>query len=139
MMERNMSLYFGSSSSGYIYKYGGVDNDNGSDIEAYWKSKDFIMGDPFVDKDITRISLSAKSINNSTVTVTYALDGSNETSYNVALYDPDSDFMKNNRILPLGKTGSTISFKIENDASDQPFEIFAIQYGYRPRPWRPSR
>ena len=37
MYVKNNSLYFGSATGGYIYKFGGVTNDNGAAINAYWQ------------------------------------------------------------------------------------------------------
>lgn len=135
---RNQRLYFGSATEGKTFKYGDADSDNGTAIEAYWKSKDFFQDSPFTEKDYTRLSIAAASVENSSVTVTYALNGSSETAYTVALQNNNADFMKKNVNLPLGKTGSTISVKFGNDAADQPFEVFGLQIGYTPKSWRPG-
>lgn len=136
LMVRNQDLYFGDVSSGYIYKFGGVNDDNGTAIEAYWKSKDFVMGNPFVEKEIDRVSVAAASVGGSSVTVTYTLDGSTSSAYSAELFDSESTFIKNNRRLPVGEVGSIFNIKIGNDAVDNPFEIFAIQYGVKPKVWR---
>lgn len=136
---RNQSLYFGSSSAGKVFQFGGVDNDNGSAIEAYWKSKDFFGSSPFADEELANISLSAESIANSTVTVTYTLNGSSSTAYNTSLYNSNSSFIKHNKNISAGRVGNIFNFKFGNDASDQPFQIFGLQYGLRPRSWVASQ
>ncbi len=137
---RGGSLYFGSSTGGYIYKYGGVNNDNGSAINAYWKSKDFINGEgPFNDDEYVRLSLLTTSVQNSSMTVTYELNGNSETSFVMPLYTPTSDYRYRNLNLPTGKTATTFNLKFGNNATEQPFELFAIQYGYREKPWIPHQ
>ncbi len=135
---RNQRLYFGSAIEGKTFKYGDADSDNGTAIEAYWKSKDFFQDSPFTEKDYTRLSVAAASVANSSMTVTYAINGSSETAYTVSLQNNNADFMKKNVNLPLGKTGSTISVKFGNSAADQPFEVFGLQIGYTPKSWKPG-
>lgn len=135
-LRRNSELYFGSASGGYIYKYGEIDNDAGSAINSYWKSKDFFVDSPFTEKEFNLISAAVDSIQNSTITVTYTLDDYSETSYDFYCYDDDSSFSKNNRTLEAGVFGTTINVKVGNNAADQPWEVFGIQVGARPKPWR---
>ena len=132
---KSQALYFADATAGYIHKYGDRENDNGTAIEAYWKSKDFVHGDPYVDKTYTDISLFTDS-EISTGTVTYQLDASSTSTYSVYLYDANSSYMKFNRNLPIGKIGGTFNVKFGNDASDQPFEIFGIRVGFRSDEWR---
>jgi len=138
MYVKNTDLYFGSPDSGYIYQFGGSNDDNGSAINAFWKSKDYPATSLFVEKEFNKLSIAAGSVVASSVTVTYEIDGSSSTSYTVFLEDANSDFIKNNRNLAAGRAGQTINFKIGNNAIEQPFEIFGIQFGYRSKPWRPT-
>lgn len=139
MLVRNNALYFGSSSLGKIYKFGDVDNDDGVAINSYWKSKDFVLGNPFVKKEFVNLSVSAGSVSNSTMTVTYTIDGSSSTSYSYPLYAGSSNSYRNfNKNLPLGKIGSTFNIQFGNNGSDQPLEVFAVQYGFRDKPWVPT-
>lgn len=137
MYVRNQSLYFGSVSSGKIFKFGDVDNDNGSAISAYWKSKDFSGVSPFVDKDYKRLSFVA-SQQTSTMTVTYTVNGSSSTSYNVNLGSSTSSFIQSNSNLPLGKVGRTINIKFGNNATDQPWEVYGAGVDYTPKSWAPK-
>ena len=136
---RNNALYFGSSNAGYLFKYGDVDNDNGSAINAYWKSKDFFQASPFTDDDMTDLSVFFKAVDNSTMTMTYSVVGSSESSYQVPMQRSNAAFGKNNRNLPLGTSGNTFNVKFGNNAIDQFFEVFAIQYGYNPKSWKPEK
>ena len=133
------NLYFGSSSGGYVYKFGDSTSDNGNSINAYWKSKDFFNGSPFTDDDITDLSIFFSAVTNSSMTVTYTLIGSSSTSYTVPTQRNNAAFGNNNRNLPLGTVGNTFNIQFGNNAADQPFEVFALQYGWQPKSWRPQK
>lgn len=135
---KNLSLYFGSANGGYVYKYGDVDNDNGSAINAYWKSKDFIGGDPFRNEEMRNISVYGSAVANSSVTVTYALNESTSTSYIIPTYRSGATFFNSNRSLPVGIVTNSFNVKIGNNAADQPFEILAERVGLNPKPWNPT-
>jgi hypothetical protein len=135
---RGKSLYFGSVDAGKIFKYGDVDNDNGSAINSYWKSKDFAGASPFVDKDYTRMSSAWSAISNSTATITYTIDGLTETSYNVNLGSATSSFIQKNVNFTQGKTGKTISVQFGNNAADQRWELFGSQIEYILKSWTPK-
>jgi hypothetical protein len=97
------------------------------------------VGNPFIDKELTSISILADDVANSSMTITYTVNQSSETSYTMPLYSADSSIKRNNRSLPIGTQGKIFNFKFGNNAADQPFEVFAIQYGIRPKPWRPEQ
>jgi hypothetical protein len=136
MLVRAQSLYFGGASEGNIFKFGDVDNDNGTAIEAYWKSKDFFADSPFTDKEIANISVAAASVSNSSTTITYAV---NSTTYSFTMPLASSgELARVNKNIPAGRVGRTFNIQFGNDAVDQPFEIFGLQIGFRPRSWRPE-
>lgn len=139
MYIRSQSLYFGSVADGKVFKFGDVDNDNGSAINSYWQSKDFFGANPFLDKNYTRLSSVHPQVSNSTMTVTYTIDGSTATAYNVNLTNANSSFIQKNVNLPQGRTGKTINVKFGNNASDQPWEVFGAQVDYTPKTWVPSQ
>lgn len=139
MLIRNNDLYFGGSTSGKIFRFGDSDNDNSSAINAYWKSKDFVGASAFLDEELVNISIAADSIANSSMTVTYTVNGSSETSYTMSLYNANAAFIKNNKNISAGRSGNTFNFKFGNNAADQPFEVFGIQYGIRPKSWIPTQ
>lgn len=134
---RSESLYFGSSSSGYVFKYGETDDDNGATINSYWKSKDFVLGSPFQDKEFVNISLAAQSVASSSMTITYTIDGSTSTSYIIPLQSSKA-FVKKNRNLPLGKIGQTFNLQFGNDAANQFYEVYGVQAAYRLKSWKPE-
>jgi hypothetical protein len=136
---RSNDLYFGGSSDGYIYKFGGTNDDNGSAINAFWKSKEIITsGSPFNETEYTRLSVLATSVQNSLMTITYTFDASSSTAYTMPLYGASTLYKENRRALPLGSLGTTFNVKFGNNAKDQPFEVFALEFGYREKSWRPS-
>lgn len=138
-LVRQGKLYFGSSNSGYVYKFGDSDNDNGVAINSYWKSKDFFGGDPFTTDEIANISLVGKSVFGSSVTVSYVLNGSSTSSYIANMYSPGGQFTGKNKNIPAGLVANTYSIQFGNNAADQPFEIFAVQVGVRARTWAPTQ
>lgn len=133
------SLYFGSATSGYIFKFGDSDNDNGSAINSYWKSKDFFGVDPFKSQELANISIVGKTVSNSTMTVTYTLEGSTSTSFSIPLYSQSTLFRRQNRNISSGTTANVFNVKIGNNSADQFWEVFAIQLGLRPKTWNVSQ
>ncbi len=131
------SIYFGNPSSGSVYNWPSGASDNGSAITAYWKSKDFIGGDPFVEKDYTTYSLIAKQDIGSNVDVTYTINSLTSVTNNHTLTDPSSvPFRRLNARFPSGKFGTLINFQFGNDDLNAPFELYGFRYDYTPRPWR---
>lgn len=138
MLIRSQFLYFGSVAAGLIYKYGDNTSDAGVAINSYWKSKDFFGTSPFLDKDYKRLSSVQSKVVNSTMTLTYTIDGSTSTSYNVNLGSATSAFIQKNVNLPLGKTGKTINLKFGNNAADQDWEMFGAQIDFTDKSWVPK-
>lgn len=137
-MVKNNSLFFGSPTAGYVYKYGGTNSDNGAAISSYWKSKDFFFDNPFTEKEFPNISFVSNSYAGAYATATYTLNGSSETAIQYSLYTANSEFTQYNKNLPIGKVGKTFSIKYGNEAANQPWELYGIQIGWRPRAWRPT-
>lgn len=134
------SLYFGSALGGYIYQYGSGDSDNGAAINSYWKSKDFYGTDPFIDQDLVNLSVVTASVANSSMTVTYGVNNSSFTSYTVPLFSSRSSFKVNNKNLPSTLiSADTFNVRIGNNAANQPWEVFGIQFGVRPKTWNPKQ
>jgi hypothetical protein len=133
---RNQDLYFGSASGGYIFKFGEVDTDNGSAINSYWKSKDLFISDPTVDNELVTVSAIADgtTVAGSSLTLTYTLNGSSSTSVAVPIATSNT-FARVNKNVAAGRVGTVINFLFGNNASNQPWEIFAIGYSFRPKPW----
>lgn len=137
---RGVDLYFGSSTSGNVFKFGNSTDDNGSAINAYWKSKDFFMESPFTDSDITTLSVFFKAVNSSSMTVTYNVNGSSSsTAYTVPLQRNGPVFGRCNRNLPQGTSGNTFNIQFGNNAVAQPFEVLAISFGATEKGWSPGQ
>ena len=130
------NIYFGSPTGGYIYQYPSGDSDNGAAINSYWKSKDFIGVDPYVDNEYQRMSIIAGSDYGSTMNVTYTLDTATSTTYNIALTSTTAGFVRNNRSLPFGDNGSMINLRIGNNAANQPWSFFGAGIDYKKNSWR---
>lgn len=143
MLIRDGDLYFGSASGGYIYKYGDSYLDNGSYFTSYWKSKDFVVGGPFNEKEFRTISIVLKNIAYGTIFVDYEIDGAELSYYDVPTY-PDlsvtvSDYVYNNRMLPAGTVGMSLNLQINDYGlyhGDEPWEVFGMQFTYSPKPWK---
>ena len=133
---RNQSLYFGSATSGYIYKFGDVDADNGSAINSYWKSKDFFLSDPAVDNELVTLSTVAdgSTVAGSSITLTYTLNGSSSTAIPVSIYTANT-FSRSNKNLPAGRVGALLNVMFGNNAAGMPWEVFGVGYTFRPKPW----
>lgn len=132
------SFYFGGPSTGVVYLYPSGTNDNGSAITAYWKSKDFIGGDPFVEKDFQTYSLIAKTQTGSNIDLDISYNGSpSYTRNNISLTSSlGLPFIRYNARFPTGKLGSFVNFKFGNDDLSSPFEVYSMKYDYTPRAWR---
>lgn len=135
---RNSALYFGHSTSGNVFRFGDANSDNGSAINSYWKSKDYFF-DPFTDDDFTDLSVFFKTVDNSTMSVTYAVAGGTFTTYSVPLQRTNASFGNYNRNLPQGSGGGTFNIKFGNSAADQPWEFFAGQLRRNDKTWQPSK
>lgn len=136
---KDNSLYFGSSVYGKVYKYGDSDSDDGSAIDSYWKSKDFVGKGPFTDLELRKIAVASKMVSDSTMTVTYSIDASSAVSYTVPLTRSTNGVIKNNRILPTGTNGTSFNIQVGNNAADQYWELYGIGYAFEPKPWRPGQ
>lgn len=131
------SIYFGGVSTGVVYNWPSGDNDQGGAITAYWKSKDFIGGDPFVEKDFVSYSFLGDTEAGSNLDITFTVNASSTVTNNHSLTDVNSlPFRRINANFPSGKAGTFINFKFGNDDANAPFEIYGFKYDYRIRPWR---
>jgi hypothetical protein len=134
--------YFGGVSTGVVYKWpsGNTDVDsagNSTAITAYWKSKDFIGTDPFIEKDYLTYSLIAKTQTGSNLDLIHTVNTSSSVTKSVSLTDPNSLSLRRMNInFPAGRAGTFINFRFGNDDSDAPFEVYALKYDFKPRPWR---
>lgn len=130
-------IYYGSPSAGTVFQYPSGTSDSGSAITAYWKSKDFVGTDPFVEKNFSTCSLNMKAETGSNIDFSYTLDTTSTVSLNISLTDPNgATVRRKSDWFPSGTVGSFINFKFGNDDADAPFELFGFVFDFTPRPWR---
>ncbi len=131
------SVYFGGTSTGVVYRYPSGNTDDNNAITSYWKSKDFISGDPFIEKDYSAVGVISKSQTGSNLDVTYTVNTSSAIVDNFSLTDADGSTLKRiNYYLPFGKFGTFFNIKFGNDDAEAPFEVYSLRYDYMPKPWR---
>ena len=132
----NDEVKFGSPTGGDVYRYPYGNTDNGAAIESYWKTKDFIGNNPYVEKEFQRISVISGTNGGSTLNVTYTLDTNESTTYAISLTSTTANFVRNNRVLPLGDTSQFFNLQIGNNAADQPWSFYGASIDYVEKPWR---
>lgn len=132
------STYFGGASTGVVYIWPTGTNDAGSAITAYWKTKDFIGTDPFVEKAYNTVSLVAATQSGSSLTLDTFINGvtTSTKTFTVSLTNSTMPFIRFNDRFPNGTAGTLINFKFGNTAADSPFEFYSARYDYTPKAWR---
>ena len=132
-------LFFGDTNEGKIYRYGGVNADNNVNIASHWQSKDFVMGDPFVTKNINKISFFGKGQTSEAGSLTWYL----YTNRNYTRGSIDLDLSTLGDILVYNYNAeahlreiNTVNFKLTTSTAYSGWEIFAIYWDYTLKPWR---
>lgn len=134
----NNDLYFGSSSAGKIYKYGqGLATDDSAAINSYWKSKNFVGDDPFIQKNWEQSDFVVKAASPTVMSVTYQLDGSTQTTYLMNLYHPSKTILHKGANLS-GRIGTFYNVRFGDSSSNPRWEIFGHRVRFTPLPWRPE-
>ena len=133
------TLYFGDTSStgGNIFNFGTVTSDNGTAINAFWKSKEFTGGDPFMQNQLQQIDLFAKKDQGTTLTATYTTDTSSSTAYSVSLSTSNA-ITQSRKQLPSGKLGYTFNYKIGDTSTSSAWEVLGYRITFTPQPYRPA-
>jgi hypothetical protein len=130
--------YFGGVSTGVVYKWPSGNNDAGNPINAFWKSKDFIGIDPYVEKDFNAVSLVAKAQTGSNLDFYYTIDTSSTVLRSISLTNSlGQSYIRNNQHLRSGTFGTFFNFQFGNSDADAPFEVYTVRFDYMPRNWRP--
>jgi hypothetical protein len=130
------SIYFGSVTGGYMYKYPIGNSDNGAAINSYWKTKNFIGDNPYVERQYQTLSMIAGSNAGSSLDVTYTMDTTTSTAYTIDLTSSTAGFVRNNRALPIGERGTFFNLQIGNNAVNQPWTFYGTNITYTDEPWR---
>lgn len=138
MLVQNNILYFGDTTLGNIFSYGSSTSDNGTAINAFWKSKDFSGSDPFLQTQLTNIDTFARKNQGTTLLVSYVMDTSTTTSYNMGLSDTARTIIQSRKLLPSGKLGQVFNVKYADTSTSSAWEVLGFRIGYTQLPYRPT-
>ena len=131
------TLYMGCSDCGKLYQFGGVDNDTGTAITSSWVSKDFSLGDPTVDKDISRMSVIMKNQTAGSLSLDYVTNGSSTSTKSLSMAGTaGAPQVIRNFNTGLGTKGNVFRIKAYNSTINNPWEIYGIKVDFSPLPWR---
>jgi len=139
LLVQSNVLYFGDTSAGNVFNYGTVTADNGSAINAYFKSKDFVGPDPFLQNQLTQVDTFAKKNAGSTLTATYTVDTSTATSYSVSLTNATQNIVQSRKLLPSGKNGYVFNIQYGDNSTSSAWELFGYRIGFIQQAYRPSQ
>lgn len=137
MLIQNNHLFFGSVGNGNIYQFGSGASDNGTAINAFWRSKAFTGPDPFLQTQLSNIDVFAKKDTGSTLTATYTMDTSSATAYSVAL-STNNAVVQSRKLLPSGKLGYTFDLKLGDNSTSSQWEVLGFRMGYLTLPYKPT-
>lgn len=137
LLVQSNRLYFGDTSAGNVFNYGTSTSDNGTAINAFWRSKTFTGNDPFLQNQLTQIDTFAKKDQGTTLTGTYTLDTSTATSYSISLSTPNA-FTQSRKPLPSGKLGYGFDFKIGDTSASSNWEVLGYRMIFNPLSYRPT-
>ncbi len=138
MLVQGTNLYFGDTSAGNVYEFGTQTSDNGTAINAYWKSKDFTGSDPFLQNQLTQIDSLAKKNTGTTLTATYIVDNSTATSYSISL-STSSSIAESRKILPAGKNAYIWNIQYGDNSASSAWEFFGYRITFTPNAYRPTQ
>ncbi len=137
MLVQANSLYFGDTSLGNTYNYGTSTSDNGTAINAFWRSKSFTGQDPFLQNALNQIDIFAKKDQGTTLTSTYTTDTSTATAYSVSL-STSNTVVQSRKLLPSGKLGYVFDLKLGDTSTSSAWEILGYRITFSPQPYRPN-
>lgn len=138
LLSTAQTLYFGDTAAGNVYNFGTTTGDNGSTIQAYWRSKAFTGPDPFLQTQLTNIDTFAKKNQGSTLTATYTIENSTSTAYSISLSTGNTAFIQSRKLLPSGKLGYTFDMKYGDTSASSAWEILGFRIGFAQQPYRPT-
>lgn len=134
----NNKLYTGSSklspNGGYVYEQDFGNNDDGQAINSYWQSKDYTLGYPYKNKTLRKIWTVTKKSGEYPLTMTYAIDGGYITdSYDIWL-SSGIVIVTDERHIGSEAMGKFFKFKVSNNGTNQPFELYRIDAAFQHAP-----
>lgn len=132
----NNTLYFGSSTGGYWNKYGSVDSDNGSNINAWWKSKDFAGASAFQETTYQSSSIVARNQSAGTLTETVGLSNALSFPHTISMSTTSTiSYIRDNYRINLASPQSFVNIKFQNNSAVT-FEVLGLKIDYFSSPWR---
>lgn len=133
----NNNLYFGDPTAGRVFQFGNnVYSDNGTAINAYWKSKPYFGDSPFTQKDMRTASWYIAYDSGTILTMTYTIDQSTNTvSKTINLYDSRKGIIQSNLNFNAGTVATNFSAKFGDNSSNSPWEVFGGLITFVSRPW----
>lgn len=139
MLVQANTLYFGdpSTTGANVFNYGTSTSDNGSAINAFWRSKSYTGADPFLQSALTNIDVFSKKDTGTTLTATYTTDTSSATAYTVSLSTTNS-IVQSRKLLPSGKQGYVWDLKLGDTSTSSAWEILGYRIGFNQLPYRPQ-
>jgi hypothetical protein len=152
-LVENNALYFGDPTSSNIYKFGGVQTDNGVNINSYWRSKSFLYDenttsangqsvnfpatdDLFVQKQFMQADFLLGQ-SSTILTYTYTLDSKTSTVFTMTAYDSSASLIQRNFLLPIGKIGKYYDFQIGDNSGAPKWTVFGHRVIYNSLNWKP--
>lgn len=139
MLQQGNYLYFGSTTTSNTFKYGSGTSDNGTAIQAFWKSKDFGGQDPWLENQYNELDSIYRTNANQSLTVSYALNTSTTTtSYSVNLSSSTQGIIRNKKLLPNGKNGGNINIKFGDTSDSSAWELLGLRFMFTPLPYKPT-
>lgn len=139
MLVARNRLYFGDTSAGNVFQYGTGTSDNGTAINAFWKSKDYSGSDPFLQSQLTNIDSFARTNSGTTLSVDYTVDTSTTTSYSWSLTNASGSLVQSRKLLPSGKLGQVFNIKYGDTSTSSAWEILGYRIGFAQQPYRPTQ
>jgi len=131
------NVHFGSPSLGKIYTYPSGNNDDGVAINGYWKSKDYMGDNVYVERTFDKLSAFFNADYSSDLDLTYNIEPTTSTTVNIGLTQTDnSKYIRYNRQLPSGTWGTIFNIQIGNNAANKPFRFYGAQIDYTNDGWR---
>lgn len=139
LLVQSNTLYFGDSSTSgaNVFNYGTATSDNGTAIQAFWRSKSYTGADPFLQAQLTNIDVFAKKDSGTTLTGTYTTDTSTATAYSILLSTSNA-VVQSRKLLPAGKLGYVWDFKLGDTSASSAWEVLGYRIGFTQLPYRPT-
>lgn len=129
------SLYFGSATAGTWNKYGDVDSDAGSSINAYWKTKDIGSSEPFLEKSFETFSLLAANQSQGVLYSTATFSNSDYRNFSTSLSTGTGiNYIRSNNSIPEMSGQNFMNLKMGNNSSSF-FQILGYGVTWSSLPW----